>query len=143
MATDTVTVVPSFTSKFGIEDSKSYQGLDLNELDYKNGYHGSIKRHGMPLDELGATTKERDYTTRVKKSRDSENEEKSKENEDLANNANKTTNIDVKKKRTVRKRNRSDMSPEELKRLRERERKAQQSRRDRIRAQKVGFFLFI
>lgn len=42
-----------------------------------------------------------------------------------------------KKKRNTKKRNRSDMPPEELMRLRERERKAQQSRRDRIRAQKV------
>ncbi|XP_012554765.1 uncharacterized protein LOC100214406 isoform X1 [Hydra vulgaris] len=44
--------------------------------------------------------------------------------------------VEYAKKRSCRKRNRSDMSPEELKRLRERERKAQQSRRDRIRAQK-------
>jgi len=108
------------------------------ETDTVVQYHQS-KRYGMPLDELGTTTKERDFPVRVKKSQDSDSEGKSKENEDLVNGITKTNN-DVKKKRTVRKRNRSDMPPEELKRLRERERKAQQSRRDRIRAQKVRIF---
>lgn len=53
---------------------------------------------------------------------------------DIMNNGKRVA--EAKKKRNVRKRNRCDMSPEELRRLRERERKAQQSRRDRIRAQK-------
>ena len=49
----------------------------------------------------------------------------------------------LKKKRTSRKRNRCDMSPEELRRLRERERKAQQNRRDRLRAQKVSVVMIV
>lgn len=65
-----------------------------------------------------------------------------KEQENTSSENSPKMNSEFKKKRNTRKRNRSDMSPEELRRLRERERKAQQSRRDRIRAQKVpNFFL--
>ena len=57
---------------------------------------------------------------------------------DSEQSADTISNQETRKRRVIKKRNRSDMNPEELARLRERERKAQQSRRDRIRAQKVS-----
>lgn len=135
----TTEAVPSFTPKFGgIEDCKSFTNIELKEqvsLDYRNGYHSGVKRYGMPLDELD-TIRDGDFPIRMKKVKDNEKDLISKENEHNVLNGTSKVNGDTKKKRNTRKRNRSDMSPEELRRLRERERKAQQSRRDRIRAQK-------
>ena len=126
MATDAV--VHPFQPNYGVD---------------KNRYSPNIKRYSM-IDEYEL---EKDFNRTNKKTR-SDQEDKSKENESehLLNTLNKSTNGGVdgktKRQRTARKRNRSDMSPEELRKLRERERKAQQSRRDRIRAQKVRRFFF-
>ena len=103
--------------------------------DYQSGFN---KRYEIqPLTEYD-NDEEREYLTKKNKMEIEENETvSSKENNDNCNNDGK------KKRNNARKRNRSDMSPEELRKLRERERKAQQSRRDRIRAQKVILFFFV
>ena len=118
MATD---AVPVYVPKYGLVG---------NEIDYESGYiqHSKIYEPIQPLEHVNSE----DF---VNMKNHNKEDITTDENEEKVSDGNK-------KKRNPRKRNRSDMSPEELRRLRERERKAQQSRRDRIRAQKVFFFFF-
>lgn len=140
MAADTVSAFAPL--QFGYDECR-IKALDAdgNVIADVNSYQQNMKRFGMPFDELDSS-KERENSQSVRQT-----QRRGRESDNLKENSNElnsgsvghddNTNGDSKKRRNARKRNRSDMSPEELRRLRERERKAQQSRRDRIRAQKV------
>lgn len=136
MATDTVGVFAPV--QFGFEDHR-IKAMD-GDGDVITGVHTPYQeKYGMPFDEIDSTKDSENVINLSTKQRKGRENDYLKENSTAEVNGNHDAgkrNAE-KKKRNPRKKNRCDMSPEELRRLRERERKAQQSRRDRIRAQKV------
>ena len=134
MATEAVPT--SYVSKYGLEENAFME-------DYKNGYTG--KRY--EIQPLGEYDKEDiDYRMKQNKGNIDDGEivtVKMGSKEYDHKDGDESSDSRKKRNSNTRKRNRSDMSPDELRKLRERERKAQQSRRDRIRAQKVinNFFV--
>ena len=107
-----MTTEEPFVSNYSNVENKRYEIQPLAEYDKEEEKEYLAKKSNVDIEDERETVS-------------------SKENDDC----------DAKKKRNnARKRNRSDMSPEELRKLREREIKAQQSRRDRIRAQKVIYY---